>query len=141
MKTFLKLAVTLLLSAVAFCQAPPPPVGYVTPQVWAAMSPNGTFADTNVDSSGNLQVTGGSGHLFQIAGYVQPIAPVALNAAGQWVFLLVDGSGNLKTTGSGGGGSGVTITTVSGLNSISGKTKGTLAVVTDGTTATDCTTG
>jgi len=41
----------------------------------------------------------------------------------------------------GGSGGGVSITTVSGLASVPGKTKGTLAVVTDGNSATDCTTG
>lgn len=41
----------------------------------------------------------------------------------------------------GGNGSGVTITTVSGLSSVPSKTKGTIAVVTDGNSATDCTVG
>jgi hypothetical protein len=41
----------------------------------------------------------------------------------------------------GGSGSGVTITTVSGLSSISGKTNGTVASVTDGQSVTDCTVG
>lgn len=50
-------------------------------------------------------------------------------------------SGSTCTTWTSGGGGGVTITTVSGLNSISGKTKGTIAVVTDGSSVTDCTTG
>lgn len=43
--------------------------------------------------------------------------------------------------GGGGGGSGVTITNVAGLNAISGKTNGTLAVVTDGSSLSDCTVG
>ncbi|MFZ0536650.1 MAG: hypothetical protein WAM47_07300 [Candidatus Sulfotelmatobacter sp.] len=43
--------------------------------------------------------------------------------------------------GAASGGSGVSITTVSGLSSVSGKTKGTIAVVTDGTSSSDCSTG
>ena len=41
----------------------------------------------------------------------------------------------------GGGGNGVTITTVAGLASVPGKTNGTIAVVTNGNSATDCTVG
>lgn len=41
----------------------------------------------------------------------------------------------------GGSGSGITITNVAGLASVPGKTDGTIAVVTDGNSATDCTTG
>lgn len=41
----------------------------------------------------------------------------------------------------GGSGSGVTITTVGNLANVPGKTKGTVAAVTDGNSATDCTTG
>jgi hypothetical protein len=54
--------------------------------------------------------------------------------------LLFGQTSNQNNFGGSGGG-GVTITTVSGLSSIPGKTKGTIATVTDGTTATDCATG
>ena len=52
------------------------------------------------------------------------------------VSCLISVSGSSSS-----GGSGVSITTVSGLGSVSGKTNGTIAVVTDGASATDCTTG
>src|ERR1700684_2671761 len=58
--------------------------------------------------------------------------------------LIIDLRGGTFTTYpalSGGGGSGVTITTVAGLPSVSGKTNGTIAIVTNGASATDCTTG
>lgn len=43
--------------------------------------------------------------------------------------------------GGGGSGSGISIVNVAGLNSISGKTNGTVASVLDGNSTTDCTTG
>lgn len=52
--------------------------------------------------------------------------------------FLVNPDSSLVTSG---GAVGVTITTVVGLATVTGKTKGTLAVVTDGNSATDCTTG
>src|SRR5208282_2969404 len=43
--------------------------------------------------------------------------------------------------GGGGSGAGVTITNVAGLATVPGKTNGTIAVVTNGASATDCTVG
>ena len=54
---------------------------------------------------------------------------------------LAYGQGSNGNNFGGGGGSGVTITNVAGLASVAGKTKGTIAVVTDGNSATDCTVG
>jgi len=48
---------------------------------------------------------------------------------------------SVGTSGTGGGGAGITITTVAGLASVSGKKNGTIATVTDGASASDCTTG
>lgn len=53
--------------------------------------------------------------------------------------LLLAGVASAQVSTSGGGG--VAITTVSGLATVSGKVKGTIAVVTDGSTSSDCTTG
>jgi hypothetical protein len=48
---------------------------------------------------------------------------------------------SVSGSASSGGGSGITITNVAGLASVAGKTNGTIAVVTNGASATDCATG
>ena len=78
-------------------------------------------------------------------------APSALRTIPTGTHLLlgsanayVDPSGNLTVaacTGCGSSGSGVTITNVAGLATVPSKANGTIAVVTDGVSATDCTTG
>ena len=59
------------------------------------------------------------------------------------LFLSCAGYAQIHTGGgnSNGGGSGITITTVSGLASVPGKATGTVASVTDGSSSTDCTVG
>ena len=67
--------------------------------------------------------------------------PTLTASANNSITLQYDGTIALWYPSGGGSSSGVTITTVSGLASISGKTKGTIATVTDGNSATDCTVG
>lgn len=59
------------------------------------------------------------------------------------LFFLLSGLGWAQSTVvvGAGSGNGVSITTVAGLASVTGMTKGTIAVVTDGNSATDCATG
>lgn len=63
---------------------------------------------------------------------------------GKWranVCISNSGSGTVVCQMNGCGAGGVTVTTVAGLATVPGKTKGTVAAVTDGTSATDCTVG
>jgi hypothetical protein len=104
MRTLFKLvAVLTILCGLAWGQGQAVPTGFVTPISMAAATPSGGYAYLNVDNSGNLNTTGGSGALFQIGGFVTPYAPVAQDSSGNWHFLQVDGSGNLKTSGGGSG--------------------------------------
>lgn len=62
--------------------------------------------------------------------------------AGTTCTLQFDGASDTWfITGGASSGGGDPITTVAGLASVSGKTKGTIAVVTDGSSGTDCTVG
>ena len=59
-----------------------------------------------------------------------------------WLLVLVGvGVGQQTVGGGSSGGTGLTITTVAGLASVAGKTNGTIATVTDGTSSSDCTVG
>lgn len=80
----------------SFSQAPPPA------NTMTALDPNGIQAYLHLDSSGNLNTTGGGGGgLFYVEGYVPPWAPMALAPNGTFQYLNLDSSGNLKTTGGG----------------------------------------
>lgn len=104
MRSLFKLVgLLIIMMGMAWGQGQAVPKGFVTPYSQAAVSPSGAFAYLNVDASGNLNTTGGSGVLLQIGGFVASYAPVAQDAAGNWHYLQVDGSGNLKVTGGGGG--------------------------------------
>src|ERR1039458_9177655 len=99
MKTLFRVVLLTLVKLLrsSFAQSPPP-------HALLGQLPNGFFSYISMDSSGNLNTTGGSA----VVNYYQGGAPPAVLAYGVgsngvFVPLQVDSSGNLKVSGAASG--------------------------------------
>ena len=101
-KIFLVLLFILVLRCNSKAQAPAPPTGYVRPVAFAGITPSGNFAYVNIDSSGDLGISGGV-LKYVSSRSVASFAPVGLDANGHWKYFSLDDAGNLKVIVTGGG--------------------------------------
>ena len=112
------------------------PVGACNCAIATGLTSGGTNFQSNTLSSYSVSILNPQAFNLRLTNEVTGTGAVSLVLRNAYTGALIC----IVSAGCGGG-SGVPITTVAGLASVPGKTNGTIAVVTDGNSLTDCTTG
>ena len=112
------------------------PVGACNCAIATGLTSGGTNFQSNTLSSYSVSILNPQAFNLRLTNEVTGTGAVSLVLRNAYTGALIC----IVSAGCGGG-SGVPITTVAGLASVAGKTNGTIAVVTDGNSLTDCTVG